>query len=289
MSDAYLLLTPLLMLAVVALVGFVGCDLLFGLDTVPPYVPPPPGPANLTGIPGDNRVDLMWDDFPMGTQFYVKRRTGSDQYVDVGALIPAGSTTFADTTVINGTPYSYVVTARLADDQETLPSNPFDTTPGVEALISLVTSKTLGSLRNFGGWVGMGVQVGSRALTVQKLGRIFAPGNTGTHAAKIVDGVTKADVPGGGVMIAVNTGTLNEFVYVDLAAPITLNANTDYYVISQEPAVGDQFYDSVDTSVTTTPVAVRVYAVNGDGAGNYNVAPLDAFVYGPVDFQYSLQ
>ena len=32
--DAFLLLTPILVLAVVALVGFVGCDVVFGLGDV---------------------------------------------------------------------------------------------------------------------------------------------------------------------------------------------------------------------------------------------------------------
>jgi hypothetical protein len=36
MSDSYLVLTPLLVLGVLALAGFVGCDRVFGLSPVPP-------------------------------------------------------------------------------------------------------------------------------------------------------------------------------------------------------------------------------------------------------------
>ena len=43
MSDSYLWLTPLLTVIVVALVGFVGCDDVWGLQEVPPKSPAPTG------------------------------------------------------------------------------------------------------------------------------------------------------------------------------------------------------------------------------------------------------
>jgi hypothetical protein len=73
--------------------------------------------------------------------------------------------------------------------------------------------------------------------------------------------------------------------YAPLAAPVTLNAGADYYLISQELAGGDQFLDS-NTTVTTTAVVSKVYAVNGDGAGNYTTSPTPGTIYGPLDLQY---
>jgi hypothetical protein len=289
MTDAYLLLTPLLMLCVVALVGFVGCDLLFGLDEVPPVKP---GPTNLHAIAGDGKVDLTWDSFSGASELYVKRSETSGQETALDPPLPSTATSFTDNGVTNGTIYFYVVTARVGG-VETQPSNEEMATPGLGALISFVTSKTLGTLRTFNGWVGMGIQVGSRPLMVKNLGRIFAPGNSHAHAIKLVDGATKMDVPGSAAMVVVNTGNVDEFVYTTLPNAVTLNAGADYYLISEEAVMvagmpGDEFYDSANTSVATTPVAMRVYAVNGDGMGTYNLSPLNDFVYGPLDFQYSI-
>src|SRR6185503_4350961 len=44
------------------------------------------------------------------------------------------------------------------------------------------------------------------------------------------------------------------FVYGTLASPITLSANTSYYLVSQETAGGDR-WGTEYMSVTTTPVA----------------------------------
>ncbi len=287
MSDAYLLLTPLLMLAVVALVGFVGCDALFGLD---PVKPPLPGPTNLQAIAGDNRVDLSWDPYTGASDFFVYRSAMNEPRARLQPAVAGTITAFTDMTAANGTPYVYDVTARVSGS-ESSSSNTVTVTPGVDALIKFITITTHVTLQRFGGWVGMGIHVATRDLMIQKLGRFFAPGNGGTHRVKIVNGVAPfADVAGAFVMVAFDgTGVdMDGFKYEQLGTLIRLNANTDYYIISEETATGDQFYDSIDTRVTErTDVASRVYAVNGDGVGNYNTSPLDDFVYGPLNFQYS--
>ena len=60
MTDPYLLLTPVLALAVLALARFVACDVVFGLDR------PPAAPAGVAAVAtSDRRVDLTWT-YPMG-------------------------------------------------------------------------------------------------------------------------------------------------------------------------------------------------------------------------------
>jgi hypothetical protein len=105
---------------------------------------------------------------------------------------------------------------------------------------------------------------------------------------KIVDAATMADVPGGSVTIPVPTSglTTERFIYVALPANIPLTPGADYYIISQETTGGDEFYDAATTTVTTTAKASRVYAVNGDGAGSYNVSTVLGSSYGPVDIEY---
>ena len=154
---------------------------------------------------------------------------------------------------------------------------------------AFVTGKTLGTVRNnLAAWVGFKVTVGASPVTVTTLGRIFVSGNTGTHTVKIVNAGTGADVPGASVSINMAAGTAsNGFKYVTLAAPVTLAANTAYYVASQETNGGDQWYDS-NTVLTTTNIGVVNNAVqkpnnNWQSAGSTNNS------FGPVDFKYVSQ
>ena len=54
MTDPYLLLTPVLALAVLALARFLACDFVFPLDA------PAPAPEDVVAVPGDRQVDLTW-------------------------------------------------------------------------------------------------------------------------------------------------------------------------------------------------------------------------------------
>ena len=131
----------------------------------------------------------------------------------------------------------------------------------------------------------MGITVGAAPLVVKTLGRFMVPGNTGAHLVKLVDGATKADIPGGSVNLNLAGGAAGDFVFAQLPSEITLNPGADYYIISQEVSGGDQWHDS-NTQVSMTGVVTKVYAVNGDGAGNYNTAPVNGSLYVPVNLQY---
>ncbi len=97
---------------------------------------------------------------------------------------------------------------------------------------------------DFGGFVGMRFTVGSSGLNVSALGRLFIPGNSGTHTLKLVQANNGADVPGASVSVSMAGGVSGQFKYVSLASPVTLQANTAYYVVSQEASGGDQWYDT---------------------------------------------
>jgi hypothetical protein len=284
MHDWYLLLTPVLMLIVVVLVGFVGCDRVFGLTHITSYE----APSQLEAAAGSNRIDLTWVAPTQAgvTGYNVKRGMTSGQYT---LTVPVMNTlSYSDTTVIDGMTYYYVVTA-LYGATESDPSNEAFATSGDTGLTSLIASEVLGAKRNdFGGWVGMGIRVSAGGLLVKSLGRWFIPGNADMHAMKIVDAATKADVPGSAVTIPVPTTglTTERFIYTQLPAAVALTPGADYYVISQESTGGDQFYDSAATTVTTTAKVSRVYAVNGDGATTYTTSPVLGSSYGPVDLQY---
>lgn len=275
MSHAYLLLTPILIFMVVALVGFVGCGFTAGSfpDTVHP-------PVDLVATPGNNKVDLSWKRDPLGLEpvtYHVKRGLASKQYgtpIDVAAP----TTSYPDMTAMNGVTYFYAVSADDSEDSAEVQV--------VLGLNSLVVSNTPGTPRNdFTGFVGMGVTIGAQPVIVRRIGRMVLSGNSGAHQMKIVDGATKADVPGSAITLNIAGAPAGMFAYAALAAPVTLNAGADYYLICQEVTGGDQFFDS-NTAVTTTAVVSKAYAVNGDGAGNYTTSPTAGRIYGPLDLQY---
>src|SRR5204863_10117071 len=107
-------------------------------------------------------------------------------------------------------------------------------------------------LRNdFTGFVGMQFTVGASALNVSALGRIFITGNSGTHTVKLVQAATGTDVPGGSVSVSMAGGVAGQFKYIALGSPVTLQANTAYYLVCQETSGADQWYDTGGVSSTT--------------------------------------
>jgi hypothetical protein len=133
--------------------------------------------------------------------------------------------------------------------------------------------------------VGMQVVVGGNPLTVTNLGRITAPGNSGTHTVKLVNASDGTDVAGGAVAISMGGGTAGEFQYGSLSSPVTLAVGRTYWVLSQESAGGDSWYDW-DTKLTTTGVAVDNALAWGTGVGAWNTYAVTNQAFGPVDFVY---
>ena len=214
------------------------------------------------------------------------------------ASAPSGSSSF---TAINGATASSYTTAATTLGQPVLQymctvTNSAGSTPSTTATLTVVasvpttnyvTSFNLGKARNdFTGWVGMSITVGGSPVTVTALGRMFASGNTGSHTVKIVNAANSQDVSGGSATVSMSDGTAGSFVYVNLASPVTLNANTTYYIMAQETQGGDIWYD-MNTTIQTTNVAAETASVYSyDGATYYPLAAANQS-YGPVDFYYS--
>src|SRR5262249_19721089 len=130
-----------------------------------------------------------------------------------------------------------------------------------------VTGIVPGTLRNdYSGWVGMQIVVGANPLTVTRLGRMMGPGNNASHTVKLVRTSDGQDVPGGAVAISMSGGTAGQFQYGSLSTAVTLAAGTTYWVVSQETAGGDSWYDW-NTHVTTSAVAVNNAVIWGSGPG----------------------
>jgi hypothetical protein len=277
MIDSFVWLAPLLLLPIVALVAFVGCDKLFGLEHIPD---PLEVPANLQAVPGNKMVSLTWSPVDNATGYVVKRGTVSGDYDSPFPVVTA--TAFTDSSVTNGTTYYYVVLA-VEGAQEGSVSEEVSATPSAAALISFVTQVTTDVLASVTGWFGMAITVGQSAITAVTLGRIVAPGNNQIHTLKIVDAATGSDVPGAFVSVNLAGKTPGTFEFAMLNPPVTLQPGASYYILSQEIQGTDQFYNHTG-SVSTTDVAVLTSAARG-GPPYVTDSSLNK-PYGFVNFQY---
>ena len=128
----------------------------------------------------------------------------------------------------------------------------------------------------------MEITVGANPLTVTSLGRFVLAGNTQAHTVEVVN-VSTGSVVGS---VTVNTAgkSAGQFSYAALAAPITLAAGGSYYVVSQETAGGDQWYDIM-------LVTARVDAAIDSGAyfmsNQWWTQAGSNYAYVPVSFAYT--
>jgi hypothetical protein len=207
--------------------------------------------------------------------------TGAGSFSDIPGATLASYTTGVLAPIDNGTQFRCKVT----NTQNSVTSSA--ALLGVLAAgTNFITSKTLGTLRNdFNGWVGMSITTPPWVVTINSLGRIVAPGNSGVHTLKIVD-ANGNDVAGASTQISMAGGTAGAFVYSALTAPVVLKTNATYYVLSQETSSGDQWYNNDTTAQTTTDglLAASVYGNNGTYVPLFQTA---GRLFGPVDFQYT--
>ena len=136
---------------------------------------------------------------------------------------------------------------------------------------------------NFGGFVGMKLTVGANPLDIASVGRVCIPGNGGNHSVKFVRASSGVDVPNGSATINMAGCAGGQFVYAKVA--IVLQANTAYYLVSQESSGGDAWYDF--GTVTTRADAAVNSSIYFDGANWIPVGPANS-AYVPPDFKYTV-
>jgi subtilisin family serine protease len=208
---------------------------------------------------------------------------GGSSFTAIGGATSSSYTTPPTTLAQNGTQFMCVVTNAVGST----PSNPATlgvttTAPGT----SYVTSVSPGTLRNnFTGWVGMRVTIGNSPVTVSGIGRLVLAGNTQNHVVKIVNATTGSDVTGASTTVSTAGVTTGNLVFGILPQNVTLNANSSYYILSQETTNGDQWYD-FNTTVTTTGVASETGSVWSPDGVTYNPLGSPGESYGPVSFVY---
>ena len=78
----------------------------------------------------------------------------------------------------------------------------------------------------------------------------------------------------------------NQIKYAALPAPVTLAANTEYYLVSQETASGDMSYGDNTRVATTAAAGVLASAYSDDGSMWWRHGALGNYGYGPLDLKY---
>jgi hypothetical protein len=234
--------------------------------------------ANFT-VSGTATSDSDYTSIGTSVTFSIGSATATKTVTVLDDLTPESSETVI-VTLASGSGYTVGATSNatvtIQDDDSASPSAAY------------VTGTTLGTLRNdYSGWVGLRITVGGASQTVTQLGRMMAPGNTATHTVKLVKASDGLDVPGGSAAVPMSGGTPGLYKYVLLSNPVTLAANTTYYLVTQETNGGDNWYD-FNTTLTTTLVAAVNGAIFGDGPGNWNQIGGANQSYGPVNFFYSV-
>lgn len=158
-----------------------------------------------------------------------------------------------------------------------------------QGISSFITEIQPGTTRvrvpSYIGWYGMKITTGAQPITVRALGRIYHKGNNQTHRLRIIKASDNSIVAA--TEVTMTDMTHNQFKYANLAAPVTLAANTSYYIVSEERNGGDLFYEASDTNTQRTTAATldgAIMSINNGGSWknpNNNAQP-----YGPVNFIY---
>ncbi len=139
---------------------------------------------------------------------------------------------------------------------------------------------------NFTGFVGMQFTVGSNSLSVSSVGRICVAGNSATHTVELVNAQGGTNVASASVNMA--NCVAGQFVYASLTSSATIEAGASYYLVSQEQAGGDFWYDSgpisplADVSVTNSIYSSGSGWVPDNGPNTAYVPPSMEYTVAPV-------
>jgi hypothetical protein len=162
----------------------------------------------------------------------------------------------------------------------------FVVVPGATGFVTGFALNSPPTRNNFSGLVGMTFTVGSNPLIVSSVGRVCLAGNSQSHLVELVSidsGGTP--VPGGSATVNMSGCTPGTFVYASLNSNITLPAGAVYYLVSQESAGGDLWYDLGTISTATDATVTNAAYLNGTQWAALG-GPNTAFV--PPDFKYTV-
>jgi len=232
-----------------------------------------PGFAALTTAP--DGIEVMWPAYAGTghTGYEIERHVANGPWTPVGAADTAAMS-WVDSSALPGVSYLYRVRAlrnaetsawtspayQLHDDSVRITGHvrqqgngPLEVTPAMAGTgsVSFLHSATLKpyilhpgniiSARNdASGWFGSEIVTDATPVEVRQLGRYVLGISSGTHAVRLVNALTGVDVAS---VTINNAGAPEGFRYTALPSPVTLAANSRYFLLSQETAGGDHWLD----------------------------------------------
>ena len=220
-----------------------------------------------------------------GSYYLVSQETnGGDQWYDRGTITTTGDASVTSAVWQNGSTWTPIGTpnsAYVPTDFGYVVAAP----PTPSGFVTTYNLNEAPLRNNFSGLVGMQLTVGSAALSVTQVGRICAATSTQAHTVEFVLASSGVAVPGAAAQVNMSGCTPGQFVYHSLSSPVTLQANTTYYLVSQEFASGDQWFDQGTLTHSSDASVNSAVWLNGstwttEGAANTS--------YVPPNFEYSL-
>lgn len=205
--------------------------------------------------------------------FYSTELAGADLWRN-----EATSLTSSSDLTINGAAYvtrsTSSVTGLATDTNNFVPGGSYGPL-NLKYLISQVQMVTSGTPRNDATvFAGQSITVGALPIAVNAIGRTLLADSSGTHTLKIVLASTGADLTGTTVILDLASASKagNGFSYAKLSSPVSLAANTTYYVVSQETNGGDKWLDGDSTVQSSSDVTVNgcVYSAGGSWTLSYS-------------------
>ncbi len=190
-----------------------------------PICTPPGVPSGLKATPGDGKVSLSWAAPPNGpTSYTVSRAEGTGAYAAVGTPT---TTSFTDSTVVNGHTYSYVVSASngtcSSDNSVAMTATP-------EAVCTQLAP------------TGLTATAASQKVTL-----------TWTAAVGAVDyGISRSTTPGSGYT-AVGTVTAPTTTFVDTDTTLVIGSTYYYVVTANNATCSSPNSEEVFATVVCTP------------------------------------
>lgn len=199
----------------------------FRLSNADPAPPPPPAPTGLVATAGDGSISLSWVASPEATGHHVLRGTN---YGGPFTLIASPATTnYTDTTVVNGTFYSYVVSVTYPCG-ESFASPPVGAIPQAAPPTVHVQSITMsfvaqGARYNTRAVVrvvnNLGTPVSGATVTGNFTGSISNPGLTGVTTSDGYATITSFSTIKNGTVTFTVTGVASSLGYNPAANVVT--------------------------------------------------------------------
>jgi hypothetical protein len=152
------------------------------------------------------------------------------------------------------------------------------------ALTNAWNVTSLGSPAPLSGYAaGCQFTVGASPVQVTQLGRWVFAGNSQTHTVYLLDSNQNTVAS---VTVATSGATTGQFVYASLSVPVTLSANSTYYLVSTETS---DTYDYNGTTVTPVAGLTVNYAVLASSSGSPSSWSFNPYlagsgqIFGPVN------